>query len=241
MRVTEIVRLATQPIERLLIPQETTAPMIQGTLYHAHILRQDWQAGDAPASVEIIPCDSYRTKESQYLKAKALESSRTPALTKEWADIIATPKPTMQALHDIFKADKFEIEVKGKVRHFGEIVGHIDSLNSDFISDLKISAQNDRLDKKIFDMGYQLQMFLYMELAQIEHAKLVFFNPQANAIFVKELAYYELITECEALLDLAYKNFCEIDKVKERGGFVESSAYAPPQWALSELLHADQT
>lgn len=237
MRVTEIVRLATQPIEKLLIPQETSPLMLQGSLYHAHILRHD--TNGVPDIVDIIQADSYRTKQAQEARDSSLASDRLPCLAKDWEAISSTPESTMQALHSIFKADKFELELHGKVKHFGEIVGHLDSLNGIFVSDLKISQQNDRLDKKIFDYGYQLQMFLYMELAQVEQAKLVFFNPQANAIFTKELCYYDLLAECEALLDKAYRNYCQLNNIAEKGVYVESSSYNPPQWVLSELLEAE--
>lgn len=239
MRVTEIVRLATQPIEKLLIPQETSPLMLQGSLYHAHILRHDYAEKSTPEQVEVINADSYRTKVAQEARDNALAQNRLPCLTKDWEAISSTPESTMQALHDIFKADKFELEIHGKVKHFGEIVGHLDSLNGIFVSDLKISQQNDRLDKKIFDYGYQLQMFLYMELAQVEQAKLVFFNPQANAIFTKELCYYDLLAECEALLDKAHRNYCQLNNIAEKGVYIESSSYNPPQWVLSELLEAE--
>lgn len=244
MRVTEITRLATAPIDRLVAEARLGKPapsdlMLQGTAWHALILRGNRLTSEAPVELEIIEADNYRTKLAQEARNHALAHNRTPILRKDYTSAVKSIDFLASALDSIMPQGAiYEQEFKGKVDYFGEIVGHIDCLTEAEVIDLKISAKGGDFNKLIFDNGYQLQVFLYMHLSNRTQAKLVFINPESLVTTIKTLHYYEIQTECEALLKLAHEKQAKLQEALE-SPLIQTSDYATPQWAYTNLIQGE--
>lgn len=241
MRVTQICRLAVKDIDTLIAESregvKTTDAMLLGSAYHAYILRPD-RTGDTPNEVVEIDADNFMTKAAKEAKAAALDAGLIPMLKAKCREIERGVQFLEPALRELFAGKvEYEKEVSGDLAGFGEIVGHIDALAESKIIDLKVSALNRDLNKVVFDSGYQLQMYLYMRLAGVDFADLVFLNPASLTLKVVSMNAFELETECEALLKRAVENYVQLFEI-ETGGvpYVERLEYQTPQWALSQLI-----
>lgn len=244
MRVTEICRLASQPLEKLISEarlgkSQANEAMLLGTAWHALILRENRQSEDIPKEIVIIDSDNYRTKQAQELKNQALAENKTPILAKDYDIARKNIDFLASALDRIFsKSAQYEVEIKGKVDYFGEIIGHADCLTENKIIDLKISTKGGDYNKTIFDSAYQLQVFLYMHLSNKTQAEIIFINPDSLTITRKILDYYTLQSEAEALLEMAHKkNKLVLEAMKEP--LIQESEYITPQWAYTNLIQGE--
>lgn len=252
MRVTEICRLATKDIDTLIMDRlnggvKPTDAMILGTIYHAYILREDRLAG-TPQGIVEIEADNFMSKEAKEAKQNALENGLTPMLSSKLRDIEFKLRSLDTTLNNIFEGVvEYEKEIKayidfgmGDTEH-SPIIGHLDCLTKDKVIDLKVSEVNKDLNKLIFDCGYQLQMYLYMTLANVEHAELVFLNSNSLSIKRVTMNYGEIKPECEALLRIASEKQKELIRieVEESGIYMTKSEYQTPQWAYQNLLQSE--
>lgn len=252
MRVTEICRLATKDMDTLILEAnqggvKPTDAMMLGTAYHAYILRENRLSG-TPQSIVEIEADNFMTKSAKEAKQNALDNDLTPMLSSKLRKIENDVKKLNSRLDKIFEgAVEYEKEIKAYV-DFGIgdtepslIIGHIDCLTKDKVIDLKVSEVNKDLNKLIFDCGYQLQMYLYMTLANVENAELVFLNPSSLSIKQVSMNYGEIKPECEALLRIASEKQKELMRIKnEEGGvYMTKSEYQTPQWAYQNLLQSE--
>lgn len=244
MRVTEICRLAIQPLEKLISEArlgktQANEAMLLGTAWHALILRDNRQSEDIPDELVIIDSDNYRTKQAQELKNQALSENKTPILAKDYETARKNIDFLASALDSIFtKSAQYEVELKGKVDYFGEIIGHADCLTENKIIELKISTKGGDYNKAIFDSAYQLQVFLYMHLSNKTQAEIIFINPDSLTITRKILDYYTLQSEAEALLEMAHKkNKLIIESIDEP--LIQTSEYITPQWAYTNLIQGE--
>lgn len=246
MRVSEIVKFATQDIETIIqksLTQDTyTQNIITGLAYHAYVLRKD--RSSMPSDIIEIQFPDYRKKEAQEAKAKALAVGKIPLLTHEIEKIEKTLIKMMPTLDEFFDTDTCEFEqsyIDDDVT-FGKVKGRVDAIkNNELVLDLKVSTNTLFLDKKIFDMGYQLQMFLYMSLVGVENAKLVFFNPDSYFIKTKSLNINTIRDECIALLKRAKKNMMLFESwQKGEYNYENEGEYQVPQWALHYLINSDK-
>lgn len=241
IRVSEIVRLATRDINSIIAelntPRETTDQMLLGTAFHSLVLRAD--RDDLPDDVWLIDSDNYRTKEAQRQKANALQNGLVPILIHQWDKMVAGLKYAERILDKYFNpiTCKFEQSFVGEDKTFGKIKGRIDGIQDGCVNDLKYTSNQANLDKKIFDMGYQLQMFIYMVLANVEESNLVFFDPNTYLIQVKHLKLGAIKDECVELLNRAKKNMELVEQYKKGElGVICESDYATPQWAYTYLM-----
>lgn len=241
MRVSEIVRLATKDINSIIAelntPRETTEQMLLGTVFHSLILRKDRRY--VPEDIVIIYSDNYRTKYAQTEKDKALENGKIPILIRQWDKMLSGLKYAEKMLDIYFDPNicAFEQSFVGDDETFGKIKGRIDGIQNGCVNDLKYTSNQINLDKKIFDMGYQLQMFIYMNLSNCKESNLVFFDPNTYLIQVKHLKMESIKDECIGLLNRAKRNMDLVEKYKKGElGIVFESDYATPQWAYTYLM-----
>ena len=241
MRVSEIVRLATRDINSIVAelntPRETTDQMLLGTAFHSLVLRKDRDS--IPEDIVIIDSDNYRTKDAKAQKDKALENGQIPILIHQWDKMLAGLKYAEKMLDIYFDPNicAFEQSFVGDDESFGKIKGRIDGIQNGCVNDLKYTSNQINLDKKIFDMGYQLQMFIYMILADCEESNLVFFDPNTYLIQVKHLKLEVIRDECVGLLNRAKRNMDLVEQYKKGElGVVCESDYATPQWAYTYLM-----
>lgn len=243
IRVSSIVEYATKDINTIikneLQEKEYTDSILLGLAAHALILRKN--KSSLPQELEIIDADSYRTKDAQAQKQEALDNGKIPLLKKNLESLETSIKRASAFLNCFFNPSECEFEVafSDDDATFGSIKGRLDAIqNGNVINDLKVSRDcTSNLDKKIFDSGYQLQMFLYMTLSGIREANLVFFNPDTALINVKRLDYAVIKDECVALLGRAQKNMELLERYREGNlGVIEGGEYQTPQWAYHYLL-----
>lgn len=240
MRVTEICRYATQPINKLIEDlhnlKEATDLMLQGTALHSMILRKNRWEKEAPADIEVLDFLNYRTKEAQEIKANAINQGKTPILKKDFLNLQRGLAFLLKDLDKIFiNGGEYEKELSGDVGNFKNIVGHLDYINEKEVIDLKITSKCDDFSKIIFDSGYQLQVYLYMCLAGLENARIVFINPNSLTIDVVNLDKHTLKTECDELLELAEAKMIKVLKA-ESAPLVSYHTYETPQWAYAKML-----
>lgn len=241
IRVSEIVRYATKDINSIItdikVPRETTDQMLLGTAFHSLVLRND--RSTLPDDICIIDSDNYRTKEAKEKKQKALDNGMTPLLIHQYENMLAGINYASKVLDRYFNPNtcEFERAFIAEDETFGNVKGRIDGIQDGCVNDLKYSKNQLNLDKKIFDMGYQLQMYIYMELSGLDTANLVFFDPDTYLIQVKTLRKSQIQQECTSLILRAKKNMALVDAYK-RGELneLESTDYATPQWAFTYLM-----
>lgn len=251
MRVTEICRLATKDMDTLIMDMlsggvKPTDAMMLGTAYHAYILRENRLSG-TPQGIIEIEADNFLTKAAKEAKQNALDNDLTPMLSSKLRKIENDIEKLDYRLNKIFEGVvEYEKEIKSYINFEGDtepslIIGHFDCLTEDKVIDLKISEANKDLNKLIFDCGYQLQMYLYMTLANVEKAELVFLNPNTLSIKQVSMNYGEIKPECEALLRVASEKQKELLRIEvEEGGiYMTKSEYQAPQWAYQNLLQSE--
>lgn len=244
IRVSEIVNFATKNIETIIQeyqnPKETNQNMLLGTAYHYFILRSDRDT--IPNDIEVLDFGDYRTTKAKEARQKALDNGKIPLLTKDLATIQDNIKKLMPTLDEFFPSTEcdFEKVFCDSDATFGDIKGRVDAIHNDTILDLKVSTNTLFLDKKIFDMGYQLQMFLYMNLAKKDTAKLVFLNPDSLFVKTKRLNIGSIENECIVLLKRAKRNMMLLEAWKNGEYTYENEGdYQAPQWALYSLNELD--
>lgn len=237
LRVTRICALSKDDLSDLIAEARgldiaQTPKMTQGINYHAFILRNNRES--IPANYEVIHFQDFRTKQAQMQRDEALAKGRLPILEKALDDMLKVINYLKPALYDLFpNSAEFEIEKSGYLNDL-EMVGHIDCLSAGRVIDLKVSYVGANFDKHIYDMRYQLQLFLYMKLTETEEADLVFLNPNTLSLCVKTFKLGEIAPECEALLKRAIKNYDFIESIKDKP-LIHKSAYNTPQWAFNQL------
>lgn len=237
LRVTELCRYSKDNISAILaelrgFEKDYIARANLGTFWHSWVLRNERES--APANIEIIKAQDYRTKEARELRDSALKAGKTPLLEKEFADFNQGFEFLKTALYQIFDSSfKFEVEIKGNLQGL-DLMGHIDCLSDEKIIDLKISEVAFDLNKHIFDMRYNLQMYLYMLLTNRICAELVFVNPKALTIQIKSMLKAEIEAECEVLINRAIDNMSIINSALDEP-YIERTEYSTPQWALANL------
>lgn len=252
MRVTEICRLATKDMDTLIMDilsggVKPTDAMMLGTAYHAYILRENRLSG-TPQSIVEIEADNFMTKSAREAMQIALDNGLTPMLSSKLRKIENDVKKLNHTLNKVFEgAVEYEKEIKAYIdlgidTEPSLIIGHLDCLTKDKVIDLKVSEVNKDLNKLIFDCGYQLQMYLYMTLANVERAELVFLNPNTLSIKQVSMNYGEIKPECEALLRVAREKYYKLINIEnEQGGiYMTKSEYQTPQWAYQNLLQSEE-
>lgn len=252
MRVSEIREFAISNISDVIAdiknPKQPSDFVRIGTAFHSLILRNDRGSEKLPDNIQILDFADWRTKEARECKQKYYDSKDDycPLLKQEYENIISIINSNIENINNIFNGegeyeiafvDEFDDEPLNK---FKKIKGRIDYLTKDCVVDLKTCSSLSGLDKKIFDMGYQLQMYLYMRLSGVENAKLVFLHTASGLLEIKNLDIIEIAPECEALLKKANKTFDEFQLYNTMGSVATKiSDYMPPQWALGELLRIE--
>lgn len=244
IRVSEIRKLATSSYENLLndyLQQKTSTDSQRiGSAIHSLVLQKE--IGEIPENLKILEFDNWKTKEAQnYKKEYDLNNEVIPLLSKEFDTIKNMLKVSSSHLKEIFDNGEFEKAYFGDLDGFGEIKGRVDCLKEDMVVDLKCTTQFGNLDKKIFDMGYQLQMYLYMLLTKTTQARLIFLHPVSGLIEIKKLDFFIIENECDILLKKALSNKSKLDLYIAFNDIeVKNSDYNPPQWALSELIEWEE-
>lgn len=236
LRVSQIAKYAVGHIDKILTPtKEDSESIVMGNIIHSFLLRND--RNGIPENIMPIPYPDYKTSLARKLKDEALEDNKIPVLECKLEKIIDmiinTPK-----LSQYFPSEAvFEKALQMEDIRFGLVKGRVDCIHNNEVWDLKVTTQTNNLDKKIFDMGYQVQMYLYMQLANLNSANLLFFNPETQTIHIKEMIISEISIECEALLDRALKMKEKVENFiakKDIGG--TKTKYNTPQWAYAELI-----
>lgn len=244
IRVTEICRLASQPLDKIVSEARLGRPpaneaMLQGTAWHALILRDNRDSADIPSEIVLIDSDNYRTKQAQELKAQALAENKVPMLAKDYKVARESIDFLASALNQVFPAGaEYEVELQGRADYFSDIVGHTDCIAGDKIIDLKISTKGGDFNKLIFDSAYQLQVYLYMHLSGKTSAEIVFINPESLTITRKTLDYYTIQSEAESLLKLAHQKQKLVAEATQHA-LIQTSDYATPQWAYANLMQGE--
>lgn len=248
LRVSDIVSFATKDINSIIkelnTPKEYTDQIILGLVAHSLILRKDKKIDfdNLPSDIVVIDSSSYRTKEAKEAKEKAIFDGKTPILYKtlhSLVDSIHKAEPFLDKFFDS-KLCEFEVAYTDRDDVFGDIRGRVDAIyNNECIHDLKVSTNTINIDKKIFDSGYQLQMFIYMNLTGLKEAKIIFFNPETSLISVKSLHYNLIKDECHSLIKRAVDNMRIVRDFNNRDvGILDCGEYQTPQWALTYLLES---
>lgn len=243
LRVSEIVALATRDLEGVIKyfskKEATTEAMRMGTLAHSILLRKDRDY--VPDDIIIIQAENYLTKQAREHRNRAFEDGLLPVLRKDYEYMFNGLGSVENILNKYFDPDKCEFEKPyyATDERFGKIKGRIDAVyDGRIVNDLKVSSvPANQLDKKIWDMGYQLQMYIYMELSGLEEANLVFVSPDTFLVSVKHLQKDIIQDECVVLLQKALENWDLLHKYQDGmlGEYV-SSEYQAPQWAYSILM-----
>lgn len=245
MRVSEIVALTSsslyEVIKKFTIEKPLTEPMKFGTLIHSMLLTDDRDA--FPYGFHIVEAENFVCKKGREGKEKGLKFKKIPILRKQYENALQSLEKAMPVLDKYFDPAKCEFEKPffANDEVFGEIKGRLDAIyDNRVVNDLKVSSSFGNLDKKIYDMGYQVQMYLYMELSGLEESNLVFFDPENSIIQVKHLPKAQIQKECEVLLKRAVKNKKLLDEYlagELRELLVDD--YQIPQWALTDLAFED--
>lgn len=248
MRVSEIKELAINTISDIIgeknNPKDPAESLRIGTGFHSLILR-DRNTDELPENIAVLDFKDWRSAKAKEVKQQYRENRETdfcPLLAHELRAMEYIIEERRIDFDDIFNASKGEFEKAfvGELEGFGKIKGKLDYVTDDCVYDLKTCNTLANLDKRIFDLGYQLQMYLYMQLAGKEKAKLVFLHILSGAIAIKRLDYFEIKDECEALLERARKNQQALDLYNSMGDIeIQESDYIPPQWAIAELLKVE--
>lgn len=241
-RVSEIVKFAVSDISTIIKDltqeKEMTESIKLGLAVHSILLRQD--RSGIPDDIVILDYENYRSKESQKERDEAINDNKIPILISQYNKIIKGLDFASKELDIYFNPSECEFEKSffATDDFFGDIKGRIDCIqNSNVINDLKVSTQTNMLDKKIFDFGYQLQMYIYMNLAGVEESNLIFFNPDTWLVSVKKIYLSHIKEECISLLQRAKYNYIKFQSYK-RGeiGVLDCGEYVTPQWAYNYLL-----
>lgn len=242
MRVSEIVKLGTRDIGSIIKDkikeQEQTDAIRLGLVTHSLLLRKDREG--IPEDIAIIDFENYRSKDAQNAKQEAIENDKIPILIKEYDNIANGLEKAKKELNEYFNPEEcdFEQSFFAEDEFFGKIKGRVDCIqNGSVINDLKVTTQTNMLDKKIFDFGYQLQMYIYMKLANLTSSNLVFYNPETYLVYVKHLHLNVIEQECLSLLERAKYNFELLTKYDNgEMGVVSKNDYVTPQWAFTYLM-----
>ena len=242
MRVSEIVKFAVNDINEIIKDtqkKEMTESIKLGLAVHSILLRND-RAG-IPDDIAVLDYENYRSKEAQKERDEAINDNKIPILISQYDNILRGIDFANKELNVYFNPDECEFEKSffATDDFFGDIKGRVDCIqNGNVINDLKVTTQTNMLDKKIFDFGYQLQMYIYMNLASIEESNLVFFNPDTYLVYAKKIYLHHIEDECISLLQRAKDNYNRFQSYK-RGeiGILDCGEYATPQWAYSYLMN----
>lgn len=244
IRVSDIVKFATSDFDSIVkyftIPHEQTESIRNGLVAHSLLLRKD-RIG-IPDDIAVLDYESYRSKEAQKARDEAIDNGLTPILIKQYDKIAQTISKLENDLNQFFSPNECEFEKAffAKDDFFGDIKGRVDCLqNNSVINDLKVTSQTQFLDKKIFDFGYQLQMYIYMQLANVYEANLVFLNLETKLICLKKLHLEQIESECLSLLQRAKTNYDKFQLYKKGELCVmDYGEYAIPQWAYNYLMES---
>lgn len=242
LRVSEIVKYAVKDIDTIIKESKQertmTESIIIGLATHSILLRKD--RSGIPDDIRVIDYENYRTKEAQKQKTEALENGLIPLLINQYDNIMRGLDFSRKELDLFFNPSECEFEkaLFATDEFFGKIKGRLDCIqNNTSVNDLKVTTQTNMLDKKIFDFGYQLQMYIYMQLAGLTEANLVFYNPETYIVYVKKIDIHQIQDECVSLLQRAKDNLNRF-KVYESGemGVIDCGDYITPQWAYNYLM-----
>lgn len=241
LRVSEIRELAVlepwELINKRLNPPKPTPAQITGTIYHLLILQKDINLINE--KIKIAPFKNWQTKASRDFK-NSCNKDDFIILEDDFENMKKNIDVSKKNLEELFKDCLFEQEHFGDLNQFGKIKGRIDAINEKEILDLKCVNNLNFLDKKIFDFGYNLQMFLYMKLSKRFSAKLIFFHTESGLIEAKTLDYAELILECDYLLDRAKSNQKILENYNKTKEYkYKTSDYIPPAWGLQKFIEND--
>lgn len=244
IRVSEIVKFATSDFDSIIkyftIPQEQTESIRNGLVTHSLLLRKD--RSGIPNDIAVLDYENYRSKEAQKEKNEAIDNGLIPILVNQYDKIVQVLDELDSDLNKFFNPAECEFEKSffAKDDFFGDIKGRLDCIhNESVINDLKVTTQTQFLDKKIFDFGYQLQMYIYMQLANISESNLVFLNLETKILSVKKLYLEQIEQECLSLLQRAKVNYDKFQAYK-RGELriLDCGEYNTPQWAYHYLLES---
>lgn len=242
MRVSEIVKFAVNDINEIIKDtqkKEMTESIKLGLAIHSILLRSD-RAG-IPDDICILDYENYRSKDAQKERDNAISNGQIPILITQYDNIMKGIDFASRELNVYFNPDECEFEKSFFATDvfFGDIKGRVDCIqNGNTINDLKVSTQTNMLDKKIFDFGYQLQMYIYMNLVGVEESNLVFFNPDTWLVSVKKIYLSHIEDECISLLQRAKDNYNKFQSYKRREiGILDCGEYTTPQWAYNYLMN----
>lgn len=146
------------------IPRKATHRMDIGSICHAMML------GQPLTEVELIPFDDYRTKDAKALRDLAIEAGKIPMKSSEmgeWEKLnLAAEKLRNNLLRRGIEFKPDDCEVMFVWEKDGVLCrARLDNLQGSAVIDLKFveDASPAAVDRKVFDMGYDIQHAAYTE------------------------------------------------------------------------------
>lgn len=241
-RVSDLVAYSTKNFDDIVryftLPREMTESIKNGLVAHSLILRND--RSNIPDDIAIIDYENYRSKDAQVLRDKAESEGKIPILIGQYEKIKGIIDELESDLNVYFNPNEcnFEVPFFDTDETFGSIKGRLDCITKDgVVNDLKVTTQTQSLDKKIFDFGYQVQMYIYMVLSKTKESNLVFLNLDTKMISVKKLRLEHIEEECVSLLRRGAENYKKFQSYLNGDlRVIDCGEYLTPQWAYTYLM-----
>lgn len=257
IRTTTVAKACVGCLEDLVVQKDYVSPyMEEGTVAHAIILEPEKLTPDkngipVPPDVVLCPFEHWmgaNAKERKFIRTQG----KIPMLMKDYVKMYENIDLALQTgmgdmFSDCYTEKPFLKDFsfsESNLSAFGKIKGKLDAIKKDnsLIVDLKTTRDKLNpagLDARIFNFGYQVQLYIYMMLADVEQAVLCFYSILGGTYAIKTLSKEVIRDEVESLLGRGAKILDRVEAY-ERGvlgsRFVYSGEYETPQWAYRQLI-----
>ena len=147
---------------------KSSKAMDAGNLFHKLLLGEG-------AEIVVIDADSFRTKDAREQRDKAYSEGKTPILKKDHDDYLNAAefirKEIIKLCPEFEAPGESELSVRWEMPGGVKVQSRFDWISPEIatIIDLKSTtdASPDKLQRKILDMGYDIQESLYTQAANI--------------------------------------------------------------------------
>lgn len=236
MRVSQIVKACCMTkvefINFMLTKRTPTEDMLRGTYLHGKILENK-----VPDSIAVLPYSDWRTAKAREDKEAAIEAGKDP-ITESQAKAFESIKID-PALIQEFQGYDIERPFFGTLEGFGPIQGKLDaSKQGERVRDLKNTTSDffKKLHQNIYDRGYDIQLYLYMQLCRACDADLVLFDWQTGCWCSVEFELEDMHDICQPRLFRGLENVKAWKAYQHGDRRLENVRFEPPTWAGNELL-----
>ncbi len=230
IRVTQIVKAcildSVSFINYVQYPPSITEDMIRGIGIHGLVLE-----GRLPPEIVELDFSDFRAKAARQERDTVLNEEKYPVragIPKRWESVIDSE------LLKFFEGCIVEKPMFGELSGFGKIQGRLDGFDGDAVLDLKTTTAQAFRDIKahIYRFGYDIQMYLYMQLAGVKKASIALMDAVTGCWKSVSMELDVIESSVQGRLAIGARNLALWGEYQIGYRRQDAEEYAPPMYAV---------